>query len=263
MAITELGTNTFPTVLQTSSAPYNYSWSHTLVAASGMSRRVIFVSIGGETGDSDLYPAWLATSVTYGGVAMAQVVKEVTTENGASLSNNSSELWILREADLPANGTHTVQVNGTTTDGASVWLFGLCAEYGKVDQSITATTDGTFVNSTSPSDTIANTVDPNNADLVISSYVSGNAGSWTVGQSQIELYDAQNPTGPTNTFGVCELLDAPPGPYDLESTYVSGANRLTRVAASLVAWRKINGVEVMTSVNGVTRHDMGTLNNVL
>lgn len=261
MAVIKLGVDT--DTKHDSTSVYNFSFSHTLVASPGMGRRVVFVSVGGETTDSDVQTAWDVTSITYGGQAMSLLVKEVTTENGAGLSNNSSELWIIEEADLPADGVNTVQVNGTTEPGGQVYLFGVCAEYDKVDQDLAPTTDGTFVNSTAPSDTIGNTVDPNNADFVISSYVSGNAGSWTVGQGQVELYDAQNDVGPTNTFGVCELVFATPGPYVLESTYVTGANRLTRCAAALVAYREMNEVTNFTSINGVLRHDMGPKNGVL
>jgi hypothetical protein len=84
-----------------------------------------------------------------------------------------------------------------------------------------------------------------------------------VGQSQVELLDQQNPTAPTTTFGICELIGASPGPITLESTYNTTANRLTRAAASLVAWRCMNTITNMASVNGVPRHDMGDLNGVL
>ena len=262
MAIVKLSTDT--STKHDSTSVYNFTFNHTLVPSTGMGgRRVVFVSVGGETTESLTNPPWEVTGITYGGNAMTLLVRVVTTESGSGLSNNSSELWIIKDANLPTDGSKSIVVSGTTTNGAQVYLFGVAAQYDHVDQSIVATTNGAFFNGPVPSDTIENMVDPNNADLVISSYVSGNAGSFTVGEAQIELYDAQNDIGPTNTFGVCELTLAPPGPYTLTSTYVTGANRLTRCAASLVAWRSMNDKKDMMKVNGVSRHDMGTLNGVL
>lgn len=261
MGVTKLSTDT--NTKFTSTSVYNFSWNHTLVANGGRGNRVIFVSVGGETADSNINPPWNVTGITYGGQPMSLLVKSVTSENGAGLSNNSAELWIIREDDLPANGVNTIAVTGTTTPGAQVWLFGVCAEYGDVDQIIAADTDGVSENQPVANDTIENSVDPNNADLIVSSYVCGNAGSWTVAEGQVEVYDQQNDVGPTNTYGVAELLFAPPGPYTISSTYVSGANRLTRCSASLVAWRKMNETEALINVNGVSRKFMGTLNGVL
>lgn len=261
MAIITLGTDT--STKHDSTSVYNFSWTHTLVASAGIDRRVIFVSVGGETTDSANNPPWDVTGITYGGQAMTLLVKEVTTENGGGLSNNSSELWILKEANMPANGANTITVTGTTTNGAQVYLFGFCSEYDHVEQDVVASTHGTFFNGPVPSDTIGNTIDPFNADLVISSYVSGNAGSFTVAQGQNELLDVQNDTGPTNTFGVAELVGATPGPYIIETTYISGANRLTRCAATLHAYRNMNNVTNFMKINGVSRHDMGPKNGVL
>lgn len=259
MTVQKQGTDT--TTSYQSTTTYSFSFSHTLVAAGAS--RVIIVAVGAETSDSVNNPAWDATSITYGGVQMARLVKSVTTENGANLNNNSSSLWILKEANLPASGTNTIVVTGTTKAGAEIYAFASAAQYAAVDQFITASTTGSSVNSPAPSSTITSAVDPNNADLIISSYICGNAGSWTVGQGQVEIFDAVNATGPTTTFGACELTFATPGPYTISSTYSATANRLTRVSASLAAKRLMNSTQAISAINGVPRKTMGKLNGVI
>jgi hypothetical protein len=232
MAIAKLGTDT--TTTYASSSVWNFNWSHTLVAGSN---RLIIVSVGGETTLADTSPIWYSTSVTYGGQAMTQAVVAQTTETASGFSNNSSAIWYILEANLPATGLRTVQVNGTGPN-SSVELFGICSLYEGVLQDVPEATNGNFINSPS-GNVISNAISPTAGAWVISSYVSGNTGTWTVSGSQVEIYDNQQTT---TSFGSCELRGAIGSETSLSST-ASGANRLTRVAASFrpMPW-KINTV---------------------
>lgn len=222
--IAKLGTDTTQTFVGATVNDKTFSWNHTLVAGTD---RMIVVAVGGETFDSDLGNPWVATSVTYGGVQMNKAIGVVTTENAAGLSNNDSELWYLFESDLPANGTHTIQATCSTTISGAVRLFGSCSSYQGVSSQSIGDTDGVGFNQTVPSDTIGNNITLAENDWAFSSYVSGNAGSFTVGQNQIEILDATLDS--TVTYGSCELRGALGTETTLESTFVSGANRLTRV----------------------------------
>ena len=218
MAIAKIGTDTSNITATTAS----YNWSHTLVAGSN---RIIVVSVGGET-NGIVSAAWNVTSMTYGGQVMTKAVSTKTTEpsNGAS-----SEIWYIKEADLPSDGANTVQVNGQD-GGTAVFLFGLCAEYSGMDQGSLDVTNGVFENSTVVDDTIENSISPSNDAWVISTYACGNLGTdWTVGQSQVELVDVAG--GTTARMGTCELRGAS-GETSLSSTFNTTANRMTRVAVS-------------------------------
>ena len=256
--ISKLGTDTFTSYA--SAAVWSFNWTHTLVAGSN---RIVIIGCGGETTLADSSPIWYATSVTYGGVAMTQAARAETTETASGYSNNSSELWYILEADLPSNGLQTVQVNGTGPN-STVELFGTCTEYENVFQGPPHATDSNFVNAVAPSDTITNTISPAKGSIVRSSYVCGNVGTWTVSGSQVELYDASQTT---TSFGACELVGALGTETSLSSTYVSGANRLTRVAASFrkLPW-KINTVSSagdVGEVNTVALQDIGKINTYI
>ena len=253
MPIATLGTDTFTT--HASAAVWNYSWSHTLVA--GLNR-IILIGVGGETTLADSSPIWYATSVTYGGVAMTQAVRAATTETAAGYSNNSSELWYILEADLPANGLNTIQVNGAGPN-STVELFGTCTAYSGVYQAAPAI-NGVFVNAVAPSDTITNTISSPKGSLVRSSYVCGNVGTWTVGGSQVEIYDAAQTT---TSFGACELVGAVGNETSFSTTFVSGANRLTRVIAIFrrMPW-KINTVSEIGGVGKVNTVTLATIGKI-
>lgn len=255
MAIAKLGTDTFTTYA--SSSVWNYSWTHTLVAGAN---RLIVVCVGGETTLADTSPIWYPTSVTYGGQAMTQAARAETTETASGYSNNSSGLWYILEANLPANGLQTIQVNGTGPN-SSVELFGVCALYQGVFQGALDATASNFINAPS-GNTITNTISPTVGSWVISSYVSGNTGTWTVSGSQVEIYDNQQTT---TSFGACELRGAIGTETSLSST-ASGANRLTRVAVSFkpAPW-KINTVSkyVVDEVNTKQLADIAKINTYI
>lgn len=256
MAIAKAGTDTTTQVTTNS-----FSWSHTLVAGS---HRIIIVNIGGETTLADSSPIWYATGVTYGGEDMTQCVHVETTETAAGNSNNSNEIWYILEDDLPANGSNTISVTGAGAT-APVELFGVCAEYTGVKQEAPDLTNGIFVNATAPSDTISNTLSPDKDSLVVSSYVCGNVGSFTVGQSQVEILDAAQTT---TTFGSCELVGAAGTETSFSSTYATGANRLTRGVASFLPFRgwKINTISSdgdVGKVNTIELADIGKINDYI
>jgi len=223
--IAKIGTDTVQTLIGVDINDKTLTWSHTLVAGAN---RLIVVCLGGETFDSDLGDPWVATSVTYGGVVMTKAIGAVTTENGSGLSNNDSELWYLFEADLPADGSKTVIATCSNVISGAVRLFSCCSEYENVDSQLVGDVQGIGYNQTVPSDTIGNAISLQSGDWVFSSYVSGNAGSWTVGQSQVEILDATLDS--TVTYGACELRGAIGTESILESTFATTANRLTRVA---------------------------------
>ena len=257
MAIQKIGTDTNTT--HPSDTVYDFSWTHTLVAGSN---RIVVVSVGGETTNADTSPIWYASNVTYGGQAMTQAILAQTTETTGS--NNSTSIWYLLDADLPSDGLQTIQVTGAGAN-AGVELFGVCCEYSGVFQGLPQTTAETFVNATAPSDTISNTISPVRDCWVVSSYCCGNVGSWTVGESQVEIYDQSQDviTGAGCTYGACELRDAVGNETTLSSTYVSGANRLTRVAASFrrTPW-KINTVSEAGEIGSVNTTPLSDISEV-
>jgi len=251
MAIIKLGTDT--NTSYASSSVWSFNFTHTLVAGSN---RIIVVGTGGETTLADTSPVWNVDSITYGGAAMTQAVRVVTTETGGGLSNNSSSLWYLLEANLPANGLQTVQINGSgPTSEIEVW--GVCTEYGGVYQG-GPLTNGVFINSTAPSNTITNTISAPKGSLVRSSYVCGNTGSWTVNNSQVEIIDDSQTT---TSYGSSEKVGAVGNETSFSSTFVGTVNRLTRVCAIFrrAPW-KVNTVSeagFVQNVNGVTYGSLG------
>ncbi len=256
MAIAKAGTDTTTQVTTNS-----WTWSHTLVSGA---HRIVVVDVGGETTLADSSPIWYATSVTYGGVSMTQGPVAQTTETAAGNSNNSSELWYILEDDLPADGANTISVTGAGAT-SPVELFGAATQYTGVAPEAPDLTDSTFVNATAPSDTISNTLSPSAGSLVRSSYVCGNVGTFTVGQSQVEVLDAAQTT---TTFGSAEKVTADGTETTFSSTYATGANRLTRVAASFLPFRgwKINTVSSdgeVGKVNTVDLVDIGKINTYI
>jgi hypothetical protein len=254
--ITKLGTDT--SQAYTSTTVWSFSFSHTLVAGSN---RLIIVDCGGETTLADTSPIWSVTSITYGGVAMTQAIRTATTETASGYSNNTSEIWYLLESSLPTTGAKTVQINGTGPN-SSIEVWGVCTQYGGVEQTAPYATNGVFVNAVAPSDTITNTITPPRDSLVRSAYVCGNVGTWTVNNSQVEILDAAQTT---TSYGSAEKVGALGTETTFSSTYATGANRLTRACA---IWRslpwKINTVsrwntqKVSTSVQETTIEKINT-----
>jgi hypothetical protein len=232
-SITKLGTDT--TVAYASASVWSFSFSHTLVAGSN---RLIIVDCGGETTLADTSPIWVVNSITYGGVALTKAIRTATTETASGYSNNTSEIWYLLEASLPANGLQTVQINGSGPN-STVELWGICTQYGGVEQAA-PTTNGSFVNAVAPSGVITNTISPARGALVRSAYVCGNVGTWTVNNNQVEILDAAQTT---TSYGSAELVGALGTETSFSSTYAVTANRLTRAVAVFrpLPW-KINTV---------------------
>lgn len=245
MAIAKIGTDTNTTY--TSTSVWNFSFTHTLVSGAN---RLVVVSVGGETFLADTSPIWYATSITYGGVNMTRAVVAQTTETAGGYSNNSSELWYILEDDLPADGSKTIQVNGTGPN-STVELFGTCSLYEGVYQIVPEAIDSNFINAPS-GNTITNSISPGKNSWVVSSYVSGNTGTWTVDQGQIEIYDGQQTT---TSYGACELRDAAGNETILATSIASGANRLTRVAMAFrpMPWK----------INTIVQYDVEKLNTIL
>lgn len=257
---TKIGTDTNTT--HASPTVLDFSFSHTLV--SGLNRMIV-VAVGGETTLADSSPIWYASSITYGSQPMTNAVLAQTTE--VTGSNNSSSIWYILEEDLPSDGLQTIQITGAGAT-APIELFAVCAEYSGVFQGIPEFTASTIINAPAPSDTISTSITTNKRSWVISAYCCGNQGSWTVAESQVEIYDNSqlvDPNGGT-TFGVCELRGAVGNETSFSSTYVTGANRLTRVSISIgePPW-KINTTQRYTveEVNTITRPTINNINTYI
>jgi len=189
------------------------SFSHTLVAGSD---RLVVVSIAIENGDTiDV------SSVTYGGVAMIKAIDWIT---GTSGFRYLCEIWYILEADLPSDGSNTVLITASGT-ASSLEHNGYCAEYTGVEQVAPEATDGAH---TSSSFTVTNTISPSDNAWVISAVGAGNVGSFTHGQSQVEVLEFDDTS---STFAVAELRSASEE-TSLSSTFTGTLNRLCRVAAS-------------------------------
>jgi len=206
--ITKVGTDTSGT-----GTSLTLSFSHTL--ASGAAR-IVIVSIGVENGDTiDV------STVTYGGVTMTLAVERIT---GTSGFRYLCEIWYVLENDLPSDGSQTVEINCSGT-AYELEVNGFCSEYTGVTQGAPEATNGT---SQLSGNTISNTISPSDDSWVISISGSGNAGSFTHGQGQVEVLDFQDAS---STFAVAELKGVS-GETSLSSTYSGTVNRLCRVAAS-------------------------------
>ena len=206
--ITKVGTDTSGT-----GNNLTLSFSHTLVSGTA---RIVIVSIGVENGNTTD-----VSTVTYGGVTMTLAVERIT---GTSGFRSLCEIWHILENDLPSDGLQTVEI---TCSGIAYELEvnGFCSEYTGVTEGAPEATDGA---SQLSGNTISNTISPSDGAWVISIAGSGNAGSFTHGQGQVEVLDFQDAS---STFAVAELRGAS-GETSLSSTYSSTVNRLCRVAAS-------------------------------
>jgi len=208
--ITKVGTDTSGT-----GNILTLSFSHTLVSGTN---RIVIISIGIENGDTiDV------SNVTYGGTTMTLAVERIT---GTSGFRYLSEIWYILENDLPSDGSQTIEVNCSGTANA-LEVNSFCSEYTGVAQGAPEATNGAAQLS---GNTISNTISPSDDAWVISIAGSGNAGSFTHGQEQVEVLDFQDAS---STFAVAELRGAS-GETSLSSTYSSTVNRLCRVAASWI-----------------------------
>lgn len=189
------------------------SFSHTLVSGTA---RIVIVSIGVENGDTiDV------STVTYGGVTMTLAVEGIT---GTSGFRYLGEIWYILENDLPSDGSQTVEINCSGTP-YELEVNGFCSEYTGVTQ---GAPEATADHNQTTGATITNDISPSDNAWVISVVGSGNAGSFTHDQGQVEVLDFQDFS---STFAVAELRGAS-GETSLSSTYSGTVNRLERVAAS-------------------------------
>lgn len=211
MAIAKVGTDTSGT-----SASLSYSFSHTLVTGTN---RIVVVGIGIENQDSTALG-----SITYGGVNMILANSYLSGTSGA---RNLVGVYYLLDADLPSLGSNTVAVTilGTASSLGSVTF---CAEYSGVYQSAPEATDTAYQTG---SQTVTNTISPSTGAWVFSTMDCGATnGTWSHGQSQVELIDSQG-TGGSHTMAVAELRSAS-GETSLSSTYSGDILREVRVAVS-------------------------------
>jgi len=206
--ITKIGTDTSGT-----GTSLTLSFSHTLVSGTA---RIVIVSIGVENGNTiDV------STVTYGGVTMTFAVEGIT---GTSSFRYLSEIWYILEADLPSEGSQTVAITFTGT-ASSLEVNAFCSEYTGVSQ---GAPEATAEHHQTMGTTITNDISPSENAWVLSVIGSGNTGSWTHGESQVEVHDFADSS---STFTVAELRGAS-GETSLSSTFSTTVNRLERVAAS-------------------------------
>ncbi|MDH5780862.1 MAG: DUF2341 domain-containing protein, partial [Candidatus Bathyarchaeota archaeon] len=189
------------------------SFLHTLVSGTA---RIVIVSIGVENGDTiDV------STVTYGGVTMILAVEGIT---GTSDFRYLCEIWYILENDLPSDGSQIVEITCSGT-AYELEVNGFCSEYTGVTQ---GAPEATAEHNQTTGTTITNDISPSDNAWVISAVGSGNAGSFTHGQGQVEVLDFQDNS---STFAVAELRGAS-GETSLDSIYSGTVNRLERVAAS-------------------------------
>jgi len=209
-AVAKAGTDTSVT---DGGAISSTSFSHTLIAGSN---RMVAVSVGIENnGDIDV------SSVTYGGVAMTKAIDIATGTSGYIYL---TEIWYILEANLPSDGSQTVAITLSTAGSSDMEINALCAEYTGVNQGVPEATDSI----SSTANPIVNTISPSTDSWVISAVGVGNKGTFTHGQSQVELLDANDAS---SGFAVAELRGAS-GETSLDSTFSASINRGVRIAAS-------------------------------
>lgn len=213
MAIAKVGTDTSGT-----NASFSNSFSHTLVSGSN---RMVVVCI--ETENINTHSI---SSVTYGGQAMTQAV----TYTGGTY--NIAAVYYILEVNLPSDGSNTVVITLTGT-ASTPYQFGYCAEYTGVHQSSPEAINTAYQTT---GNTISNTISPSTGAWVISSMACGNTGSYTHGESQVEIYDSTDGGGGGGVTAAIAELRGASGETSLSSTFSGTVNRLVRVAASFIAF---------------------------
>lgn len=165
---------TTPTYDSTSSQKHSSSatyleWSHVL---GGGSNRIVIITIAMRV--------VTATSVTFNGVNCTFLTQQ---KPGGDVN---SELWYILEADLPAAGTYTVRVNGSSSQQ---WVAGAISYS---DVSSLGTPNGANGSGTAASVTIVSEVD----DVVVDccSLQSANA-TLAPHTSQVERWDKATSVG--------------------------------------------------------------------
>jgi len=201
------------------------SFSHTLVSGTA---RIVIVSIGVENGDTiDV------STVTYGGVTMTLAVEGITDTSPFSFL---AEIWYILENDLPSDGSQNVEITCSGT-AYELEVNGFCSEYAGVTQ---GAPEATAEHNQTTGTTISNDISPSDNAWVISVVGAGNTGTFTHGQSQVEVLDFLDTS---STFAVAELRGAS-GETSLDSTFSGTVNRLERVTASWTDATEDNNYEL-------------------
>ena len=211
-------TITLDSVSQASTGTQTLSWSHTI---GGGSNRLLVVSIGVE-GD---YPSVAeVNSVTYNGTSLTKAV-----ENDVGAYQNT-EIWYMLESNLPAAGSHTVQIttSGIPNDSIKAGAISVSgaaqsgpeatnsqddngAGWGTIQTSVTTLTDGAWV-----------------FDCV----GSGQAITFTPNAGQTERFDVT--TGSSGAAGSTKAV-ATAGSTTLGWTMDASSNRVSHVLAAFAA----------------------------
>jgi len=214
VVISKVGTDT-----SSSGNALTLEFSHTLVSGSN---RLVVVYVGIENGD-----VIDVSGVTYGGQAMVKAVDGLTGTTGYRYL---SEIWYILDANLPSDGSNLVSITCSGTL-STLEITGYCAEYTGFNQDIPELIASTN-ESASADDTIENSISPSADAWVFSAVGCGNAGTgWAHGQGQNEIYDFQDAS---SRLGIAELRGALGSETSLSSTFSTGANRMTRIAASFI-----------------------------
>ncbi|MCW4001640.1 MAG: hypothetical protein NWE97_00410 [Candidatus Bathyarchaeota archaeon] len=210
------------------------SFSHTLVSGTN---RIVIITIGIENGNTTD-----VDSVAYGGQACTKAIDHIGITAGGF--RYLVEIWYILDADLPSDGSQTVNV---TCSGIiyELEVNAFCSEYAGVTQGVPEATHG--YNQTSGS-TITNTISPSDNAWVISGVGAGNVGNWTHGEGQVEVLEFDDAS---STFAVAELRGAN-GETSLSSTYTGTINRLCRASAS---WTEAAQVDIEHVVNSIGEYE--------
>ncbi len=199
------------TALNTSSI----SWSHTI--GSGNHRKLIV----GVAIEEDVLGDEPVTGVTYNSVALTYA-SAVTAGTGPLMR---VEVWYMDEANLPSTGTYTIQVNTTGTvqemnaGGVSI------AEARSGAPEATAT--NTNFNSASITTNITTLT---NGAAVVDVVGSGNAGAFTPGSGQTEIWDV-SASGATGALS--GKLVATAGATSMQQTHSTTSNRNAHVVIAV------------------------------
>lgn len=189
------------------------SVTHTLLAE--VNRKVlVYVASEASTLSS-------CSGVTYGGVNMTKVCEISAT--GAAV--NYIALFMLDESSLPANGAHSVEATFTAALGDSMIKVRSFHDIAQGQPSQFDTTgEGSPADATIEND-LANPI--LSTQWAFSFTESGNVGSFTAGQGQVEADDF---AGGSTTHMMSDLRGGS-GQTQLTSTFVGTNNRLARLCA--------------------------------
>ena len=153
---------------------------------SGNNRRV-FISIGFD--ESGTNPTNV-TSVTYGGVPATQVTDGTTTARTAAFTSNQTvaEMWEVRNADLPATGSHDAVV---TVDATVDAIFAVVVAVQRAQQD--ALVDSVALSNADGGRSYAASITTTSSDSFVldSLSMSNDVGGHTPGPGQIEISEQE------------------------------------------------------------------------